>query len=132
MVKHVLLLLSAGLFYCHAGTAQSSAVTDSIRNGALFNSIRGDDTAQAGLLLRQGANPNGLLGGYSALMAATLSGSTASMKQLIKHGADVNYFNQDSISAIWLAVPDMDKTSLLIKSGARVQQRSREDTTVLV
>ncbi|MEP6749602.1 MAG: ankyrin repeat domain-containing protein [Bacteroidota bacterium] len=132
MVKNVLFLLLAGLLTSNAGMAQSSAATDSIRNQALFNNIRLDDTAQTGLLLRQGASPNGLMNDYSALMAATLSGSTACMKQLIEHGANVNYFNKDSISAIWLAVPDMDKTSLLINSGAQVQQRSREDNTVLV
>ena len=105
---------------------------DSLRNLQLFQAIRAGNAEKLETLLKGGANANATLNGYSALMAAALSGTGEEMKVLIAHGADVNYFNKDSISAIWLAVPDPEKTALLIKHKANVQQRSREGNTVLI
>ncbi len=112
--------------------AQSPAASDSMRNVQLFQTIRLGDAAKLERLLKDGANANSRLNDYSALMAATLNGTVEEMKLLIDHGADINYFNKDSISSIWLAVPDKDKTWLLINKGANVQQRSKENNTVLV
>ncbi|MEO5592319.1 MAG: ankyrin repeat domain-containing protein [Chitinophagaceae bacterium] len=131
VTRQVLLPVFMMLFYFADLTAQS-APSDSIRNLQLFQAIRSGEAAPLQAILQAGAHPNGTLNGYSPLMAAALNGTRDAMKILIEHGADVNYFNQDSISAIWLAVPDYDKTDLLINSGANVQQLSREHNNVLV
>lgn len=118
---------------CCQSTAKAQASTaDSIARLEFFKTIRSGDAVKLESLLKNGANPNAVMGDYSALMAAALSGTVEEMKALINHGADVNYFNKDSISAIWLAVPDMGKTTLLMAKGANVGQRSREGNTVLV
>jgi len=73
--------------------------------------------------LANGASANDSLNSYSALMAATLNGTVEQMKILIDHGANINYQTSGGISALWLAVPDWDKTTLLLNHGANVQQR---------
>lgn len=85
---------------------------------ALFKAIRSGDSAALNQQLVAGANPNDSLDGYSALMAATLCGSATQMRQLIDHGANVNYENAQHLTAIWLAVPDRQKSSLLLDHGA--------------
>jgi uncharacterized protein len=120
------------LFYFTKVPAQRNPATDSLLTVQLFRAIRSGDAAAVELLLQKGAPANGVLNNYSALMAAALSGSVEQMKILLDHGADINYFNKDSISAIWLAVPDNDKTHLLLEKGASVQQISREGNNLLV
>ncbi|MEO5685048.1 MAG: ankyrin repeat domain-containing protein [Chitinophagaceae bacterium] len=121
------------MFSCLANlAAQPVAAVDSIRNLQLFQTIRSGDVTKLQALLKQGASSNAKLNGYSAVMAAALNGTVEEMKILLDNGADPNYFNQDSISAIWLAVPDYAKTSLLINAGANVQQVSREKSSVLL
>lgn len=128
--QHLLSFFIALLYLVHA-SAQSPQ-TDSARNVQLFQTIRNGDAAALQSLLLSGASPNSQLNGYSALMAAALNGTVEEMKILINKGADVNYFNKDSISALWLAVPDEEKTTLLISNGANVNQVSREGNNVLV
>ncbi len=86
----------------------------------LFQSIRSGNTTALEKELSTGANPNDSLDGYSALMAATLTGSVEQMSLLIQHGADVNYQNPSHLTALWLAVPDGKKTILLLDNGADV------------
>ena len=112
--------------------AQSAKPADSIINAQLFPIIRLGDAAKLESLLNSGASANAVYGDYSALMAAALNGTLETMQVLLKHVAAVNYFNKDSISALWLAIPDHSKTELLISNGANVSQRSREGNTVLV
>jgi ankyrin repeat protein len=45
------------------------------------------------------------------------------MKILIDHGANVNYQTHRGVTALWLAVPDWDKTILLLEHGADVQHK---------
>jgi len=131
MTRQNLLPLFLLLLYLTNATAQS-AQADSSRNLQLFQTIRTGDAGKLQALLKAGASANGQLNGYSALMAAALNGTTEEMRLLLDNGADVNYFNRDSISAIWLAVPDVEKSTLLIDRGANVQQISREGNNVLV
>ena len=112
--------------------AQPAHATDSLLSVALFRTIREGNPAKLDSLLKKGAGANAILGDYSALMAAALNGTAGEMSVLIDHGANVNYYNRDSISALWLAVPDMEKAKLLINKGADVSWRSREGNTVLV
>ncbi len=106
-------------------------ITDSTDRPKLFQAIRENNTAEIQRLLSNGCDVNACMDGYSALMAAALNGSVEGMKILIDHGANINYYNQDSLSAIWMAVPDWDKTRLLIEHGADLQFPSRERYTVM-
>ncbi len=85
---------------------------------ALFQAIRSGSAIELQQQLAHGADVNDSLDSYSALMAATLSGSVEQMKILIEHGANVNYQSSDGTTALWLAVPDWDKTKLLLDNGA--------------
>jgi len=90
---------------------------------ALFDAIRSGSTEQLQQQLTNGANANDSLYSYSALMAATLNGSVQQMKVLIEHGANVNYQSSDGTTALWLAVPDWDKTKLLLANGADINHK---------
>ncbi len=131
MTRQNLFSLFLLLMHGICATAQSPQA-DSIKNVQLFQTIRTGNADKLKELLKAGANANGQLNGYSALMAAALNGTAEEMKVLIDNGANVNYFNRDSISSIWLAVPDLEKVNLLISHGANVQQISREGNNVLV
>jgi uncharacterized protein len=130
--KCIVVFLFISLAYFRSATAQPTTVADSVAAVKMFQIIRAGDTEKVEKLLKEGVDANATLDGYSALMAATLSGSADEMKVLIKHGANVNYQNKDSITALWLAVPDDEKTMLLLNGGAKVNVRSTEGNTVLV
>jgi uncharacterized protein len=93
------------------------------KTAALFQAIRSGSTEQLQQQLSKGADANDSLDSYSALMAATLSGSLEQIKILIAHGANVNYQSSDGTTALWLAVPDWDKTKLLLDNGADVNHK---------
>lgn len=131
-VNYLLLLALLFLFYATNTHAQVTFVQDNTATVQLFQAVRTGDTKKLESLLKKGADANTVLEDYSVLMAATLYGNVDAMKALIKHGANVNYYNRDSISSIWLAVPDYSKTNLLIQHGADVNRRSREGNNVLV
>ena len=119
-IRSICLLLAVTIE--NASHAQPPAsTTDSIKNAALFSVIRSGNTIELEKMLTTGASSNAVLQGYSALMAAALNGSVEEMKILLNHGADLNYMNADSVTALWLAVPDYDKSSLLLSAGANPQ-----------
>jgi ankyrin repeat protein len=99
---------------------------------ALFTAIRSGSTAELKRQLANGAGVNDAHGGYSALMAAALNGTAEQMKLLIEQGAAVNYADQDSITALWLAIPDREKTKLLLDHGADPSLRSKEGYNILL
>jgi uncharacterized protein len=88
------------------------------KTSALFQAIRSGSTNELQTQLANGADVNDSLMGFSALMAAALNGSAEQMKMLIDHGANVNYQSSDGTTALWLAVPNWDKTKLLLDKGA--------------
>jgi uncharacterized protein len=88
------------------------------KTSALFQAIRSGGTNELQTQLANGADVNDSLMGFSALMAAALNGSAEQMKMLIDHGANVNYQSSDGTTALWLAVPNWDKTKLLLDKGA--------------
>ncbi|HLK31167.1 MAG TPA: ankyrin repeat domain-containing protein [Puia sp.] len=90
------------------------------RTKFLFQAIRSGNAEALNAELGKGASANDSLNGYSALMAATMSGSTEQMRILIDHGAHINDTTKEGVSALWLAVPDFDKTLLLLAHGADV------------
>ena len=89
-----------------------------IKTRELFGSIRSGNSEDLDKLLTGSASANDSLNDYSALMAATMSGTVDQMKILISHGASVNYQNKTGLTALWLAVPDIAKTKLLLDNGA--------------
>jgi ankyrin repeat protein len=124
-------LILSGLF-TGSSCAQAPSQSDSIKNIALFQIIRTGNTKELEKSLANGANSNGMLEGYSALMAAALNGSAEEMKILMAHGAHINFMNEDSVTALWLAVPDYDKTVLLLDAGADPQIRGKGGYTPIV
>ncbi len=65
-------------------------------------------------------------------MAAALNGTTDQMNILLEHGAAVNYADRDSITALWLAIPDIEKTKLLLDHGANPSMISKEGYNILI
>ena len=116
----------------HNSLAQPVSPSDSIKNLKLFQVIRTGDTMALKKALAEGASPNAVLQGYSALMAAALNGSSEEMIILIAAGAQVNYINADSVTALWLAVPDYKKTVLLLDAGANPQVIGKGGYTPIV
>jgi ankyrin repeat protein len=98
---------------------------------SLFKAIRTGSEKDLEKLLQSGEDANMINDGFSALMAAALSGTPAKMKLLIDHGANVNFQDRDGITALWLAVPDWDKSMLLLEHGANPQLMSSEGFSVL-
>jgi ankyrin repeat protein len=94
-----------------------------VSNNALFDAIRSGSSDNLKKALADGAGVNDSLMGYSPLMLATLNGTTDQMKILIDHGANVNWPGADSVTALWLAIPDMEKTQLLLDHGADPQHK---------
>ena len=103
--------------------AFSAGAQELSRAATLFRTIRSGSGSDLEELLSKGADANDTLAGYSALMGATLNGTAEQMKILIAHGADVNYQTKKGVSALWLAVPDWDKTILLLDHGSDVQHK---------
>jgi uncharacterized protein len=126
LVQIVLLSFSSDI------RAQEISSTVPAKSKALFQAIRTGSTDELNRQLANGANANDSLNGYSALMMAALNGTAEQMKALIDHGAAVNYADKDSITALWLAVPDLEKTTLLLNHGANPQLHSKEGYSVLV
>jgi ankyrin repeat protein len=110
------------LIFSYHGSAQSTTQNND-KTIALFQAIRSGSIVALQEQLANGANANDTLNSYSALMAASLNGSVDQMKTLIDHGANVNYQSRDSITALWLAAPDWDKTKLLLDYGADVNHK---------
>jgi uncharacterized protein len=102
----------------NTGKAQTA-----VSNQALFDAIRSGSSDNLKKALADGAGSNDSLMGYSALMVATLNGTADQMKILIDHGANVNWPGADSVTALWLAIPDMEKTQLLLDHGADPQHK---------
>jgi ankyrin repeat protein len=104
-------------------SAQPFTALPIVKSNKFFDVIRTGDAKALERALTNGANANDSLNSYSALMAATLNGTVEQMKILIDHGANVNYQMSGGITALWLAVPDWDKTILLLDHGADAQHK---------
>ena len=113
LVRKDILLLIVGQLVCFSISAQTN----------LFDAIRSGRSDEVNKALANGANANDSLTEYSALMYAALNGTAEQMSILISHGANVNYQNADSITALWLALPDMDKITLLLNHGADINHK---------
>ena len=109
-----------------------SVLSGGVAQTALFHIIRSGDATALQKELENGADPNAVSDGQSALMTATLFGSTDEMRLLLDKGAKPNYADPDSLTALWLAVPDSAKTTLLMDHGANLNMLSKDHYSVLV
>lgn len=102
------------------------------RDSALFRIIRSGDLAGLKQALDAGSDPNADDHGFTALMAATLYGTVEQMRLLLERGAHPNVADEDSITALWLAVPDTAKTRVLLDGRANPVLLSKEHFNLLV
>ena len=119
-IKKTIIFLLMLIVFPNLHAQQASNKTESV-----FQAIRSGSTKKLQQQLSNGADVNDSLESYSALMAATLNGSVEQMKLLIEHGANVNYHSSDGTTALWLAIPDWDKTKLLLDNGADANHQIR-------
>jgi ankyrin repeat protein len=135
MTRHSILLLVAGMVCSTlAGTAvaQPPLPPPQPYDTALFTAIRSGSLTSLQQQLTAGSDVNAIQNGFSALMIASLSGTTDQMKLLLDHGAKPNYANPDSITALWMAMPNPEKTMVLLDHGADPNMISKEHYTPLV
>lgn len=99
-VEEVKLLLDAGLDV-------NAAETEKGQNALMWAAAEGHPDV-VDLLIQKGANVNAATkSGFTALAFATMKNDSASVRFLVKAGADPNY-----------ALPDKDKTKMLLVAGA--------------
>jgi ankyrin repeat protein len=70
--------------------------------------------------------------GITPLMISAVTGSPASMKLLIEHGADVNAKNAFDSTALMWSVTEIEKVRLLVDHGADVNAASKQGNTALL
>jgi uncharacterized protein len=123
--KLCILLVLAGQVSCLSIQAQSNLTTLSATktNRALFEAIRSGSADKLKNALANGSDANDSMMGYSALMATALSGTVDQMTILINHGARVNDTTERGITALWLALPDMEKITVLLNHGADLKHK---------
>lgn len=124
--RNLCLLLGLALqLSCLSLRAQPYGTTSSgsYSNKSLFAAIRSGSADELKNALDHGASANDSLMGYSALMTAALCGTADQMNMLIDHGARVNDTTTNGISAFWIAMPDMDKITLLLNHGADIHHK---------
>jgi ankyrin repeat protein len=56
-------------------------------------------------------------------MMAALEGTTDQMRILINYGARINDTSRNGITALWLALPDMEKITVLLDHGADINHK---------
>jgi ankyrin repeat protein len=119
------LLLVVVHFICLTGRAQSNVTTSSAMstNKALFDAIRSGSSDKLKNALANGSDANDSTMGYTALMAAALNGTADQMMILINHGARVNDTTGSGITALWVALPDIDKMTALLNHGADIYHK---------
>jgi ankyrin repeat protein len=100
---------------------------------ALFQAIRGGDSAAVRKLLKGGADLQSRNdAGDTPLMAAALNADAGILELLLKAGAHVNATNQAGVTALMRAATFDDKTRLLVAKGADVKARSRIGNTAIL
>ncbi len=82
-------------------------------------------------LLGSDVDVNAQWNNYSALMIAAQSGSVSGLQMLIDHGAKINEANAAGITALWLAVPDYNRSEFLLEYGADPKLRLKDGSTLI-
>jgi ankyrin repeat protein len=120
------------LLFTSAAFSQSpDKLQDSLKHAEIFTAIRSGETAPLQNFLGQGISPDDSVDHYSLLMIASMSGTVDQMKLLVDRGAHVNYMNKDSLTALWVATPDQEKTYFLLDHGADIYAVGKGGRTLL-
>ncbi|HEY0872027.1 MAG TPA: ankyrin repeat domain-containing protein [Vicinamibacterales bacterium] len=100
----------------------------------LIDAIRANDEARISGMLSNGGNPLKGRGpaGATPLMYAALYGDKALVQKLLDGGADPNAADDNAATALMWAIPDLEKTTLLLDRGASVAARSADGRTPLM
>jgi ankyrin repeat protein len=103
------------------------------KHDAIFDMIRAGDHRGIRKALKNEATVN-LRDeeGNTPLIQAAFYLDAAQVAEFIKRGADVNATNNVGLSALMMAVWDLDKTRLLIQRGANVNAASKMGNTPLI
>ena len=108
-------------------TAQSIPPGD-----AFYETIRTNDLAKLDALVRAHGVDSADGSGQTPLMLAAAFGSTDAVRRLIAAGANVAAQSGTSITALHLAVTDIEKTRLLVDAGADVNIATALGRTPLI
>jgi ankyrin repeat protein len=71
-------------------------------------------------------------GGATPLMYAALYGDAALVRTMLDRGADPNASDDNAVTALMWAMPDLEKAQLLIERGADVTAKSSDGRTALM
>jgi ankyrin repeat protein len=130
------ILLALAILLCIATpkitAAQPSLAPPKPYDTTLFTAIRSGNATALQQQLDRGSDPNATQNGISALEVATLAGTPQQMKILLARGAKPNYADDDGITALFLAIPDTEKTTLLLDHGADPNQHSKANYSPLI
>ena len=101
---------------------------------AFYAAIRANDLTGLAAMLKAGADPNAAdpRGGMTPLMHAAISGSREAMTMLIDKGASVKAANSGGVTALMMAVTDVDKVDLLLANGADVNAVTKRGRSALL
>ena len=101
---------------------------------AFYAAIRANDLAALRSLVANGADPNAAdpRGGSTPLMHAAMVGSSEAMTLLVDRKANVNAVNDAGLTALMMAVTDIDKVRVLLDRGADVNAASKRGRTALM
>ncbi|MBI1761137.1 MAG: ankyrin repeat domain-containing protein [Acidobacteria bacterium] len=95
--------------------------------------LRAGNLTESKSLTRKGENLNAKdENGWAPLHEAVLNGDAASVRYLLKKGADPNVSNRAGLTPLMLAVGDPEKLALLLESGAKVNAVSAEGKSALL
>lgn len=112
--------------------ALSAQTTDTSRD-ALFAAIQRGTAGEIERALNNGASANAVSAeGVPAVMAATLFGDVRTVELLLRRGADPNRTGPGGTTALTWAIPDGEKTRVLLARGANVNARSASGRTPLL
>jgi len=116
-------------------TLSISAQATPSRNEELVRALSVSDIAKVQALLAQGADVNLQdMGGWTALMLASMRGDEAVVKVLLENGAKVNLQRNDGWTALILASTWGHETVVktLLENGADVNQQTKDGWTALM
>ena len=109
-----------------APDAKAIAMVEMLVNGDLAGLYEGGGNAEPSLLNARGPE------GSTPFMYAVLYANAATLRELLKKGADPNRANDANATALMWAVQDLEKTRLLVEHGAEVNAKSDDLKTPLM
>ena len=112
--------------------ASSMAAQSPLPGTAFYEAIRSNDLAQLDALVRSHGIDRADDSGQTPLMLATAFGTSDAVRRLLAAGASVAVKSGTGVTALHLAVTDLEKTRLLVDAGADVNAASALGRTPLI